>query len=177
MPVGTPWEETLKPEYWARSFEKLRPGDTITVHSSDHFVVFEILVQDINPRVAPIYFVMQYRPLYPADLELPAPPSMAAQKYHVRTMRGSNLFQIVYNLGDVVRDRMGRSDALDACLALNDADRGARPSLTDLPHGPMPGDRRERDQLDEAAKDRTAAERQRRHRDRLRDSAVTGAAK
>jgi hypothetical protein len=182
VPVGTPWEEALKVEYWARSFEKLRPGDTITVHSCDHAVVFEILVQDINPRVSPIFFMMQYRPLYPAGLELPAPPSMEPLKYSVRVMRGGgNLFEVVDELGDVKRDRMQRMDALDVCLALNSAVAEVQGktvrSRADLPSGPMPGSRREADQPDEATRDRTAAERQRRHRDRLRDSAVTGAAK
>jgi hypothetical protein len=179
VPVGTPWEEALKPAYWTRSFEKLRPGDTITVHSCDHAVVFEILVQDINPRVSPIFFLMQYRALYPAGLELPAPPSMEALKYSVRVMRGGgNLFEVVDELGDVKRDRMQRMDALDVCLALNSAVAEVQGktvrSRSDLPSGPMPGSHREADQADEAAKDRTAAERQRRHRDRLRDGAVTG---
>src|SRR6478736_5550396 len=67
------WRETLKRECWERNFEKLRAGDRIEVHSSDHRIQFSVLILAINAAVDPVYLDLAFLPIFPPDLSLPVP--------------------------------------------------------------------------------------------------------
>lgn len=46
-PIGTPFEHVLRPEFWALTAYKLRPGDEIIVHTDDMSYRGHLYVRDV----------------------------------------------------------------------------------------------------------------------------------
>src|SRR4051812_3712193 len=94
---GVDWRAVLKREYWTGqqgAAEKFRPGDVVEIHSFDHFLVFEMRILDVNVSSDPIYLQAEFRPIVPADLDLPAMPRQREPRYIVRQAPGSSNFRV-----------------------------------------------------------------------------------
>jgi hypothetical protein len=92
---GTDWREALSRSYWLNCADKLRAGDTVIVHSSGHFIQFQMLVLDVNSASAPAYLNIGFRAIWPADLELPAPPVQVPPGYGIRQAPSSSNFRVI----------------------------------------------------------------------------------
>src|SRR6476659_7037375 len=74
VPPGTDWREALSRQYWSRNFEKLRKGDRVEIHSSDHRIQFMMYVININAAADPVHFDAVFTPILPPGLDLPQLP-------------------------------------------------------------------------------------------------------
>src|SRR5882762_8786258 len=91
---GIPWQAALSKEYWDLHLGKLRSGDSIEIHSSDHAIRFQMHVIDISQAVD--YLLVGFAPLWPLDLLLPKGlPLQRPPRFVVRQLAGSSLFGVV----------------------------------------------------------------------------------
>jgi hypothetical protein len=92
---GTDWTEALNRDYWSYVVDKLRPGDSVVIHSFDHRIQFAMLVLDCNTSSDPVYLDVAFLPVYPTDLELPQMPAQRQPRYQVRQAPGSSGFRVI----------------------------------------------------------------------------------
>lgn len=94
----TDWREALSIDYWQHTVaSKLMPGDAVEVHAADHRIVFEMRVLDVNVAAAPAFLEIAFRPIYPADLDLPQPAPQIPPRYTVRPAPGGGGAYRVYD--------------------------------------------------------------------------------
>jgi hypothetical protein len=90
VPEGANWRACLSREYWFKNFEKLSAGDTVQIQTADHRVWFEMLILYVNAATDPVTFEAVFRPIYPADLELPALAKQRPPRFEGRTFPGGD---------------------------------------------------------------------------------------
>jgi hypothetical protein len=73
LPPDVHWHTALTREYWHSCIGQLAAGDRVEVHSHDHKIQFLIFVFDCNDQTAQLRLDIGFAPLWPRDLELPAP--------------------------------------------------------------------------------------------------------
>lgn len=141
-PQGVDWREALSPDYWEHVANRLRPGDRIEVHSFDRQTQIEIIVLDINERAAdPSNMMMlDYRAIYPFDLELPPPPHAEQAYYRVRETGGLGTYECYDDAGTIVRRGMYRHVALDEAESRNKAHKQAQEKRAAKRHGHEPAE-------------------------------------
>src|SRR5438477_6650553 len=69
VPPDLHWSAACVPQYWGSIIEKLKPGDTITVHSADSSHRFRVLVHGANPAMDYLHISLQA--IYPENMRLP----------------------------------------------------------------------------------------------------------
>jgi hypothetical protein len=119
LPEGQDWRAALNPEFWHNVVSRLQPGDRIEVHSFDHSVQFYVLIFGANDKGI-IRCDVGFLPIWPADLELPA-PSVREQRYRPRY--NGNLWQVlVIETGEVLAEFGHQYQAREAIAALETRD-------------------------------------------------------
>jgi hypothetical protein len=120
---GTDWRAALERQYWLNCADKLRAGDTVIVHSSDHFIQFQMLVLDVNSASAPAYLNIAFRPIYPPDLDLPAPPLQVSPRYGIRQAPSSSNFRVI-DMETGLPVHLGEKERRDALEYAAELERG-----------------------------------------------------
>ena len=120
VPARIEWREVLRAGYWQNVAHKLRPGDRIEVMTADRQVCFEGYVLEVNHRISPPHLVVSWRPIYPLDLDLPAPLRRNNLRFSVRAEAGSQRHFEIFDaqIGAVARAHLSRDEALDHAALL-----------------------------------------------------------
>jgi hypothetical protein len=144
VPEGNDWRECLTREYWLRNLERIRAGDTVEIQTNDHRIVFEARVLYCNPATDPPTLDLTFRPIYPADLELPALPRQRPPRFEARMLPGGGQFTVLdLKSGERVRDiPLRREAAQELANSLEKAaDEVEREALAaELYREPVPAD-------------------------------------
>jgi hypothetical protein len=120
---GVPWTAALERDYWHNHVGKLMPGDAVEIHSADHRIVFEMRILDCNAAANPVFLDVVFRPIVPADLDLPAPPQQIPARYAVREAPGGGAYRVIdLETGEAVHpNNKDRHGATELCSEMNAA--------------------------------------------------------
>lgn len=123
VPEGVNWRDCLTREYWGRNLERVRAGDTCEIQTNDHRIIFEMRVLYCNPATDPPTLDLVFRPIYPADLELPVLPRQRPPRFEARMLPGGGSFTVLdLKTGERVRDvPLRREAALELANSLERA--------------------------------------------------------
>jgi len=118
VPPGIDWREACRREYWSRNYERLRPGDSITIHSSDHRIRFAMLIMNVNTASNPVHLDAVFVPIWPLNLELPQLAPQRPPRYEARLSPGGTGFNVLdLKTGSYLRENPLARDVADNLAA------------------------------------------------------------